>query len=149
MKTKFWINKDSSVLINDASKKCQQRVAPLLTTSPNNQYRKVLVRPGHPRLRQVIGFLRLVLQSDWSHEKLPNRGGSRLIWWQVNFCWSLLYLLTFSRRIRKKRRRHLDDDSDEDEERLQLPIVSYFALVVGYCSLGSLLFNMWERGAIW
>lgn len=55
-----------------------------------------------------------------------------------------------SRRMRKKRRRHLDDDdSDEDEERLQLPIVSYFALVVGYCSLGSLLFNMWERGAIW
>ncbi|KAI6191513.1 Ion channel [Aphelenchoides bicaudatus] len=56
-----------------------------------------------------------------------------------------------SRRMRNKRRRNRmgDDDSEDEEERLQLPIVSYFALVVGYCSLGSLLFNMWERGAVW
>ncbi|CAD5235754.1 unnamed protein product [Bursaphelenchus xylophilus] len=49
---------------------------------------------------------------------------------------------------RRKRNRNPDDD-DDDEERLQLPIVSYFALVVSYCSLGSLLFNWWEKGPIW
>lgn len=55
-----------------------------------------------------------------------------------------------SRELRKKRRKHHGmDDDDDDDERLQLPIISYFALVVGYCSLGSLLFNMWEKGAIW
>jgi hypothetical protein len=42
-----------------------------------------------------------------------------------------------------------DDDDDPDDERLQLPIVSYFALVVGYCAVGSLLFNWWEKGAVW
>uniref|UniRef100_A0A914H2J9 Potassium channel domain-containing protein n=1 Tax=Globodera rostochiensis TaxID=31243 RepID=A0A914H2J9_GLORO len=57
------------------------------------------------------------------------------------------------RERRKRRRRRLDggdeDEEDEDRERLQLPIFSYFALVVGYCAIGSLLFNWWERGAVW
>lgn len=73
------------------------------------------------------------------------------------------------RESRKRRRRLLerDDEEDEDDEdRLQLPIVysivsnyfahlfdytqiSYFALVVGYCAIGSLLFNAWEKGAVW
>jgi len=56
-----------------------------------------------------------------------------------------------SAEIRKRKRRPNDGDSDndEEEERLQLPIYSYFALVIGYCSLGSLLFNSFEKGAIW
>jgi hypothetical protein len=50
---------------------------------------------------------------------------------------------------RKRRRMNLDDEDGDEEERLQLPIVSYFALVVGYCAIGSLLFNAWEKGAVW
>jgi hypothetical protein len=42
-----------------------------------------------------------------------------------------------------------EDDDEEDPERLQLPIFSYFALVVGYCAIGSALFNAWEDGAVW
>lgn len=42
-----------------------------------------------------------------------------------------------------------DDDEVDEDGRLQLPIASYFVLVVGYCAIGSLLFNTWERGAIW
>ncbi|KAL3106808.1 hypothetical protein niasHT_016163 [Heterodera trifolii] len=56
------------------------------------------------------------------------------------------------RERRKRRRRRLngdDDEEDEERERLQLPIFSYFALVVGYCAIGSLLFNWWEKGAVW
>lgn len=56
------------------------------------------------------------------------------------------------RERRKQRRRRLDEDEDEedeDRERLQLPIFSYFALVVGYCAIGSALFNAWEEGAVW
>jgi hypothetical protein len=58
-----------------------------------------------------------------------------------------------SRKLREKRRRrrrmNLDDDDGDEDERLQLPIVSYFALVVGYCAIGSMLFNSWEKGAVW
>lgn len=60
------------------------------------------------------------------------------------------------REHRKQRRRRLnngeddeDEEDDEERERLQLPIFSYFALVVGYCAIGSALFNAWERGAVW
>uniref|UniRef100_A0A915EFX2 HAT C-terminal dimerisation domain-containing protein n=1 Tax=Ditylenchus dipsaci TaxID=166011 RepID=A0A915EFX2_9BILA len=49
---------------------------------------------------------------------------------------------------KRRRRRHMDDEDGDEEERLQLPIVSYFALVVGYCAIGSLLFNAWEKGAV-
>ena len=66
--------------------------------------------------------------------------------------WSLIIvssnaLLCRRMRNKKKKRHGMDNDSDE-EERLQLPVVSYFALVIGYCSLGSMLFNMWEKGAM-
>uniref|UniRef100_A0AC34QEE7 Potassium channel domain-containing protein n=1 Tax=Panagrolaimus sp. JU765 TaxID=591449 RepID=A0AC34QEE7_9BILA len=57
-----------------------------------------------------------------------------------------------SREIRRKRKRRTtdgDSENEDEEERLQLPIYSYFALVIGYCSLGSLLFNAFEKGAIW
>ncbi|KAI1694914.1 ion channel domain-containing protein [Ditylenchus destructor] len=62
------------------------------------------------------------------------------------------------RRLRERRRRirrlaQMGDEEalemEEEEEKVQLPIVSYFALVVGYCTIGSLLFNSWERGDIW
>ncbi|KAI6205568.1 hypothetical protein M3Y94_00807100 [Aphelenchoides besseyi] len=58
-----------------------------------------------------------------------------------------------SRIVKQKRRRHRLDDDEEDEEdedeRLQLPIFSYFVIVVGYCSIGSCLFNIFEHGPIW
>uniref|UniRef100_A0A915PIF5 Potassium channel domain-containing protein n=1 Tax=Setaria digitata TaxID=48799 RepID=A0A915PIF5_9BILA len=39
---------------------------------------------------------------------------------------------------------------DEDEEgRLQLPIASYFGLIIGYCAIGSMLFNTFEKGPVW
>jgi hypothetical protein len=56
---------------------------------------------------------------------------------------------------RRRQRLHIDvnekepGDSEDDDEDTQLPIFSYFALVVGYCAIGSALFNAWERGAVW
>lgn len=51
---------------------------------------------------------------------------------------------------KKHRKPKSDDESEEDEEeRLQLPIASYFALIVGYCCIGSILFNTFEKGPIW
>lgn len=50
----------------------------------------------------------------------------------------------------KKRRRHdLGDDEDTEDEEDRLPIVSYVMLVIGYCIIGSILFNVWEKGAVW
>ncbi|VDK79004.1 unnamed protein product [Onchocerca ochengi] len=40
-------------------------------------------------------------------------------------------------------------DEDEEEERVQLPIASYFGLIIGYCAIGSMLFNSFEKGPIW
>ncbi|GMR32498.1 hypothetical protein PMAYCL1PPCAC_02693, partial [Pristionchus mayeri] len=56
--------------------------------------------------------------------------------------------------LKKNRRRRTnaeeDDDEEEDEEdRLQLPVASYFALIIGYCCFGSILFNSFEKGPIW
>uniref|UniRef100_A0A1I7ZIH2 Potassium channel subfamily K member 18 n=1 Tax=Steinernema glaseri TaxID=37863 RepID=A0A1I7ZIH2_9BILA len=53
-----------------------------------------------------------------------------------------------SRKLRRERVVELDEEED-DEERLQLPIASYFALIVGYCAIGSLLFNTFEKGSVW
>ncbi|CAI4225437.1 unnamed protein product [Auanema sp. JU1783] len=50
---------------------------------------------------------------------------------------------------RKPREDSEDENSEDDEDRLQLPIASYFALIVGYCCIGSLLFNSFEKGPIW
>ncbi len=52
--------------------------------------------------------------------------------------------------FRKARRRSLVDEEDlGDDGRLQLPLASYFALIIGYCAIGSCLFNAFERGPIW
>ncbi|GMT33031.1 hypothetical protein PFISCL1PPCAC_24328 [Pristionchus fissidentatus] len=55
--------------------------------------------------------------------------------------------------LKKKRKRNgseEDEDEEEDEDdRLQLPVASYFALIIGYCCIGSFLFNSFERGPIW
>lgn len=74
----------------------------------------------------------------------------------IQGCSIYLKINYFFRKIKERKKRRLrrqnltDEDEDmEDEERLQLPIVSYFALVVGYCAIGSLLFNAWEKGAVW
>uniref|UniRef100_A0A914CDJ7 Potassium channel domain-containing protein n=1 Tax=Acrobeloides nanus TaxID=290746 RepID=A0A914CDJ7_9BILA len=54
------------------------------------------------------------------------------------------------RKLRRRRRRApIDPEEDDEDERLQLPIVSYFALIVGYCAIGSLLFNTFEKGLVW
>ncbi|KAK0404622.1 hypothetical protein QR680_017544 [Steinernema hermaphroditum] len=53
-----------------------------------------------------------------------------------------------SRKLRRERVVEMDEEED-DEERLQLPIASYFALIVGYCAIGSLLFNTFEKGSVW
>lgn len=69
-----------------------------------------------------------------------------------------LFYRIFCKERKKRRKKHiqksfLDDEEEEEivneDERLQLPIISYFALVIGYCAIGSLLFNSWEQGAIW
>lgn len=65
-----------------------------------------------------------------------------------------MFLRKLKERRKRRRQRNLNseeenDDDEEEEERLQLPIVSYFALVVGYCAIGSCLFNAWEKGAVW
>uniref|UniRef100_A0A0N5AXT6 Ion_trans_2 domain-containing protein n=1 Tax=Syphacia muris TaxID=451379 RepID=A0A0N5AXT6_9BILA len=49
----------------------------------------------------------------------------------------------------KRKQRNVGILDDDDGDRLQLPIVSYFALILGYCTLGSLLFNAFENGPIW
>lgn len=52
--------------------------------------------------------------------------------------------------MRQKKRRHdlgVDEDPENEEDRL--PIVSYVMLVIGYCIIGSILFNAWEKGAVW
>uniref|UniRef100_A0A0M3IKW1 Ion_trans_2 domain-containing protein n=1 Tax=Ascaris lumbricoides TaxID=6252 RepID=A0A0M3IKW1_ASCLU len=54
-----------------------------------------------------------------------------------------------SRKRRGSRRVSILDEEDDDEDRLQLPIASYFALIIGYCAIGSLLFNAFEKGPIW
>uniref|UniRef100_A0A7E4W745 Ion channel n=1 Tax=Panagrellus redivivus TaxID=6233 RepID=A0A7E4W745_PANRE len=62
-----------------------------------------------------------------------------------------------SREIREKKKRKkmrsMDvveaDEEDEEAERLQLPVYSYFALIIGYCSIGSIFFNTFEHGPIW
>uniref|UniRef100_A0A914ZFD1 Potassium channel domain-containing protein n=1 Tax=Parascaris univalens TaxID=6257 RepID=A0A914ZFD1_PARUN len=54
-----------------------------------------------------------------------------------------------SRKGRGSRRVSILDEEDDDEDRLQLPIASYFALIIGYCAIGSLLFNAFEKGPIW
>ncbi|CAJ0946911.1 unnamed protein product, partial [Mesorhabditis belari] len=53
--------------------------------------------------------------------------------------------------LKKNRRRQTDEEgaSEDEDERLQLPIASYFALIIGYCCIGSLLFNAFEKGPIW
>ncbi|CAB3399218.1 unnamed protein product [Caenorhabditis bovis] len=51
---------------------------------------------------------------------------------------------------KKKSTSSIDEDECEDEEdRLQLPIASYFTLIIGYCCVGSLLFNTFEKGPVW
>ncbi|CAI5453999.1 unnamed protein product [Caenorhabditis angaria] len=42
-----------------------------------------------------------------------------------------------------------DEECDDEEDRLQLPIASYFTLIIGYCCFGSLLFNYFEEGPVW
>ncbi|KAL6724239.1 hypothetical protein Aduo_019144 [Ancylostoma duodenale] len=54
-----------------------------------------------------------------------------------------------SLQLKKKRRESDEETSEDDEDRLQLPIASYFALIIGYCCIGSLLFNSFEKGPIW
>lgn len=58
-----------------------------------------------------------------------------------------------SMELKKSKKRNassLDDEECEDEEdRLQLPIASYFTLIIGYCCVGSLLFNTFEKGPVW
>ncbi|VDN59225.1 unnamed protein product [Dracunculus medinensis] len=54
-----------------------------------------------------------------------------------------------SRKRRKPRPANVLDEEDDDDDRLQLPIASYFALIIGYCAIGSLLFNLFEKGPIW
>ncbi|CAD6189168.1 unnamed protein product [Caenorhabditis auriculariae] len=52
--------------------------------------------------------------------------------------------------LKKNKKTNLDDEECEDEEdRLQLPIASYFTLIIGYCCIGSLLFNTFEKGPVW
>uniref|UniRef100_A0A0K0EV09 Potassium channel subfamily K member 18 (inferred by orthology to a human protein) n=1 Tax=Strongyloides venezuelensis TaxID=75913 RepID=A0A0K0EV09_STRVS len=43
----------------------------------------------------------------------------------------------------------LDGDEDDEDDRPQLPIASYFALIIGYCAIGSLTFNTFEKGSVW
>uniref|UniRef100_A0AC35U3Y5 Ion_trans_2 domain-containing protein n=1 Tax=Rhabditophanes sp. KR3021 TaxID=114890 RepID=A0AC35U3Y5_9BILA len=51
---------------------------------------------------------------------------------------------------KKKKKASEEDDEDEDEDnRPQLPIASYFALIVGYCAIGSFIFNTFEKGSVW
>ncbi|KAK6760919.1 hypothetical protein RB195_022113 [Necator americanus] len=54
-----------------------------------------------------------------------------------------------SLQLKKKRRKSDEETSEDDEDRLQLPIASYFALIIGYCCIGSFLFNSFEKGPIW
>uniref|UniRef100_A0A8L8K9P4 Ion_trans_2 domain-containing protein n=1 Tax=Heligmosomoides polygyrus TaxID=6339 RepID=A0A8L8K9P4_HELPZ len=54
-----------------------------------------------------------------------------------------------SLQLKKKRRESDEETSEDDDDRLQLPIASYFALIIGYCCIGSLLFNTFEKGPIW
>uniref|UniRef100_A0A1I7WLK7 Uncharacterized protein n=1 Tax=Heterorhabditis bacteriophora TaxID=37862 RepID=A0A1I7WLK7_HETBA len=54
-----------------------------------------------------------------------------------------------SLQLKKKRRESDEENSEDDDDRLQLPIASYFALIIGYCCIGSLLFNTFEKGPIW
>ncbi len=37
----------------------------------------------------------------------------------------------------------------EEPERIELPIVAYFLLILGYCAIGGFMFNNWESGRIW
>lgn len=37
----------------------------------------------------------------------------------------------------------------EHEQRVELPIVAYFTLILGYCAIGGLLFNSFENGPVW
>ncbi|KHN76004.1 Uncoordinated protein 58 [Toxocara canis] len=54
-----------------------------------------------------------------------------------------------SRKRRGPRRMNILDEDEDEDDRLQLPIASYFALIIGYCAIGSLLFNAFEKGPIW
>ena len=47
-----------------------------------------------------------------------------------------------------------DDVLDEwnlpsEDESVELPIFAYFGMIIGYCAIGSALFNTWEKGPIW
>uniref|UniRef100_A0A915D7X3 Gustatory receptor n=1 Tax=Ditylenchus dipsaci TaxID=166011 RepID=A0A915D7X3_9BILA len=50
------------------------------------------------------------------------------------------------RKLEEKKPRRVSFENKE--QRVQLPMLSYFVLVIGYCAIGSLLFNAWEKGAI-
>lgn len=138
-------------------------ICPSLKVHHSCGYWQVLVGFGHQNLRQNVGHLHL--------GRFPLVFGL-FCWFPGNFLAPPLQVASVfdaikdyivqpddesieSRKLRerrKRRRRRLDDDEDEEEddrERLQLPIFSYFALVVGYCAIGSLLFNWWEKGAVW
>lgn len=60
-----------------------------------------------------------------------------------------IYIEYHHRKRRKPRPANVLDEEDDDDDRLQLPIASYFALIIGYCAIGSLLFNLFEKGPIW
>ncbi|CAG9535511.1 unnamed protein product [Cercopithifilaria johnstoni] len=54
-----------------------------------------------------------------------------------------------SRKRRTNQSQSMLDDDDDEEGRVQLPIASYFGLIIGYCAIGSMLFNTFEKGPIW
>ncbi|VDK75584.1 unnamed protein product [Litomosoides sigmodontis] len=54
-----------------------------------------------------------------------------------------------SRKRRSARSQSMLGDEDDEEGRVQLPIASYFGLIIGYCTIGSMLFSSFEKGPIW
>jgi hypothetical protein len=42
-----------------------------------------------------------------------------------------------------------DEDLLGEEQRVELPILSYFGLILGYCAVGSMLFTSFEKGPVW
>ncbi|MCP9264999.1 Uncoordinated protein 58 [Dirofilaria immitis] len=50
---------------------------------------------------------------------------------------------------RTTRQQSVLGEDDDEEGRVQLPIASYFGLIIGYCAIGSMLFNSFEKGPVW
>lgn len=116
------------------------------------RHRQIPFRTRDSLLREAPGHHCVVRVRDGRHKGLSDGRRNRFHRLTVGLpliatpC-SMVFDIHCLRKVRR-RRTHGDDDTEEDE-RLQLPIVSYFALVVGYCALGSLLFNSFEKGAVW